>query len=145
MIDNQRQNEMRWYGKRQALKQSQSSRERASAQASEILKGLSNGNSTESVSSTDGVDLEKQLATFDRKIYAAQMQMDAAMTEELKGLGVPFFGTDPSAIVADDDDMPDVTQAAMVSRPKHSPLVTESQLLTLRRRMVEHLEALYRD
>lgn len=141
MMDNQRQNEMRWYSERQALKQSQSSRERASAQAIEILRGISNGDSMES--SATNVDMEKELATFDRKIYAAQAKMDEALTVELKDLGVPFFGTDSSA-VADDDSTQDLEQASR-ARPKHSPVVTEKQLLDLRRRMVEHLEALYRD
>lgn len=143
MIDNQRQNEMRWYAERQALKQSQGSRERASAQALEILKGLSNGGGAETANGGNSVDVDKELATFDRKIYAAQVQMDTAMTAELKGLGVPFFGTDSSFVVGESDgqDSANVTS----NRPKHSPLVTEKQLMDLRRRLVEHLEALYRD
>lgn len=144
MMENQRQNEMRWYAERQALRQSQGSRERATAQVGEILKGLSNGSHDDSPStSTDVGNLGEELAKFDRKIYAAQLSMDATMTSELKGLGVPFFGTVESAVL-DDDGAGDAMQV-LSSRPKHSPLVTEKQLAELRRRMIEHLEALYRD
>lgn len=143
MMENQRRNEMRWYSERQALKRSQNTRERASVQASEILKGLSTGTEVESANSRDAADLEKELAAFDCKIHAAQLQMEVAMTAELKTLGVPFFGTDPRAVAADGSSQ--VLQQASSNRPKHSPLVTEKQLLELRRRMVEHLEALYRD
>lgn len=149
MIDNQRQNEMRWYAERQALKQRHGNRERASAQANEILKGLnSNGPSSgieAPVDATDGIDaLDKDLATYDRKVYAAQVQMEDATSAELKGLGVPFFGTEASAVLDDVESAENVVQAAN-SRPKHSPLVTEKELLLLRRRMMEHLDALYRD
>ena len=145
MMDNQRQNEMRWYAERQALKQSQGSREKASAQASEILKGLSKSNADDEApaNAPKSADLETELAAFDRKIYGAQLQMDAAMTAELKGLGVPFFGTDAGAVVSGGDDQ-DLVQASS-RRPKHSPLVTETQLRELRRKMVGHLEDLYRD
>lgn len=144
-MDNQRQNEMRWYAERQALKQSQGSREKASAQASEILKGLSSNTETNGapVNGPNAADLESELTVFDRKIYAAQQQMDAAMTAELKGLGVPFFGTESGAVVSAGNEQ-DLVQASS-RRPKHSPLVTETQLLELRRKMVGHLEDLYRD
>lgn len=140
MMDTQRQHEMRWYRERQALKQSLGGRERASAQVGEILKDLGGGRET---AAPGRVDVEEQLATFDRKVYAAQVQMETAMTAELKGLGVPFFGTGADAIVGDDEER-DAVQAVS-GRPKHSPLVTERELRELRRRMVEHLEVLYRD
>jgi len=64
------------------------------------------------------------------------------MTAEMKGLGVPFFGTSLDLIVADDQQ---AASAASTSRPKWSPLVAEAELLDLKRKMVGHLEMLYRD
>ena len=89
------------------------------------------------------VDPEAELANYDRKIYAAQLDMEASMTAELKGMGVPFFGTDPSLFV---ENQAESFQREMPSdRPKWSQVVTEAQLLDLRKRMIGHLEDLYRD
>lgn len=142
MIEDQRKHELRWYSERQALKQTQASRSSSAAQANSILQSLQSiGGSV--VDSGDDVDPDVELANLDRKIYAAQQEMDEAMTWELKGLGVPFFGTDRSLIIPEGDGT--VLDDATGLRPKHSPKVTEAQLLELRRRMVMHLEDLYRD
>ena len=86
---------------------------------------------------------EAELAIFDRKVYSAQHSMEEAMTAELKGLGVPFFGTSLDLIVADDQQA--TLAASSASRPKGSPLVTEAELMDLKRKMIGHLEMLYRD
>lgn len=143
MMEDQRKNEMRWYAERQALKQTQANRAKSSAQAQSILQSLNHSGADTSSKNGSVVDIEVELANFDRKIYAAQMDMQVSMTAELKGLGVPFFGTDRSLVVEDQEEklrgqIPD-------DRPKWSPIVTEGQLLELRRRMIEHLEDLYRD
>ena len=65
------------------------------------------------------------------------------MTAELKGLGVPFFGTDLNLVVPDGYDVG--KEQLPESHPRWSALVTDTELLTLRRRMVGHLEDLYRD
>ena len=133
---------MRWYTERQALKRTQASRLDSMAKADSILRSLQ-GVGGGIVDSGKDVDPELELANLDRKIYAAQQEMDVAMTWELKGLGVPFFGTDRSLIEPDGDEP--ALDDGKALRPKHSPRVTESQLLELRRRMVGHLEDLYRD
>ena len=142
MIDDQRKHEMRWYAERQALKHTQANRSSSSAKAQAILQSLNNGTPAE-VSTDAGVDQAEELATFDRKIYAAQGSMEQAMTAELKGLGVPFFGTDLNLVVPDGYDL--AKEQLPDGHPGWSPLVTDAQLLALRRRMVEHLEDLYRD
>jgi len=134
---------MRWYAERQALRQGHAERERASAQAQEILQGLRNGDQAGPIPSSGGRDLDAELAAFDRKVYAAQATMESSMTSELKTLGVPFFGTEQSAVVQDEEARN--VENLSAARPKHSPVVTESQLLELRRRIVGHLEDLYRD
>ena len=145
MMEDQRKHEMRWYAERQALKQTQVDRATSTAKVQSILQSLSSRAGTASTGTEDdaGVDAEAELAAYDRKVYSAQHEMDAAMTVELKGLGVPFFGTDTALVVSEPGDVAP-GQTSSIS-PKWSPKVTEAQLLELRRRMVGHLEDLYRD
>ncbi|TKA75804.1 hypothetical protein B0A55_06396 [Friedmanniomyces simplex] len=139
MIEDQKKHEMRWYADRQALKQSQATRSSASAQAQSILQSL--GSIVGGVPPSEQTQLEKEaeLAEFDRKIYAAQVSMEAAMTGELKGLGVPFFGTRSEKVV------PDGEQDASAVRSNTGSTITETELLALRRKIIGHLEDLYRD
>lgn len=142
MMDDQRKHEMRWYAERQSLKQTQASRSSSSAKAQAILQSLGGGVAVDP-SATAEVDKVEELAKFDRKIYAAQNAMEQAMTAELKGLGVPFFGTDLNLVVPEGYDLS--KEQLPEGHPTWSPLVTDAELLTLRRKMVGHLEDLYRD
>jgi len=45
------------------------------------------------MSNTSPEELQKELETFDMKVYRAQMQMVKEMSTKLRSLGVPFFGT----------------------------------------------------
>ncbi|KXT00192.1 hypothetical protein AC578_7022 [Pseudocercospora eumusae] len=144
MIKDQRANEMRWYSERQNLKQTQANRSSSAARAQSILKSLNTsfyGSPPEVVEPE--VDKERELAEFDQKLYSAQVAMESAMILELKGLGVPFFGTDTSLVVSNDRDPS--KEPNPQNTPKWSPLVTEDQLMALRRKMVQHLEDLYKD
>lgn len=143
MIEDQRKHELRWYSERQALQHTQAKRTSSAAQAQSILQSLSATPSTADRDSEAGVDNEAELAVFDRRIYDAQQKMEVAVIAELKGLGVPFFGTDRSLVVA--DALENTSDQALGNRPKWSPTISETQLLELRRRMVQHLEDLYKD
>lgn len=140
----QRKHELRWYSERQTLKAKQASRSTSAAQASSILQSLSGVMYSPAASTAENeTSNDAELATLDRRIYAAQADMDTAMTAELKGLGVPFFGTERSLILSEDEDV--MSKLPSESQPKWSPMITEAQLLVLRRRMVGHLEDLYRE
>lgn len=135
---------MRWYSERQALKQKQASRSSSAAQAHSILQSLSGVSQSSHASGADsGAGNEAELVAFDLRIYAAQVEMDTDMTAELKGLGVPFFGTDRSLVMFEEDGQ--TLKSSSESQPKWSPMVTEEQLMELRTRMVGHLEDLYRE
>lgn len=143
-MKDQTANEMRWYTERQNLKHTQANRSISAAKAQSILKSLNTsfyGNS--SPANEPEVDQEVELAEFDDKIYSAQMAMETAMTAELKTLGVPFFGTDRNLVLAGE------TMESKVSlvdtQPKWSQPVSEEQLMEMRRKMIAHLEDLYRD
>lgn len=143
MMADQRKHELRWYTERQGLKTAQSNRGASSAQAHSILQSLGGSTGPQSSDVATPANHAAELTKLDRKIFLAQQEMEAAMTAELKGLGVPFFGTEPGYIVHDNDDGLARQQAG--SRAEWSPYVTQAQLTELRRRMVAHLEDLYRD
>lgn len=142
-MEEQRKSEMRWYAERQALKKMQASRSQSSAQAQSILRSLGNAMNTDAqLTVGDATHAEAELAAFDRRLYEQQTDLEHSMSAELKALGVPFFGTDPALVKQSSDAS---TGQEPVDRPKWSPLVTEIQLLELRKRMIGHLEDLYRD
>jgi len=144
MMDDQQKHEMRWYSERQNLKQMQVNRKASSAKAASILQSLGNGTSSNtSADASSELNDQAELAEYDRKLYSAQASMEEAMTAELKGLGVPFFGTDSNLVVPDGYDVG--KEQLPESHPRWSTLVTESELLALRRRIVGHLEDLYKD
>jgi hypothetical protein len=145
MMQDQKTHEMRWYTERQNLKQIQSNRSTSAANAQKILSSLPTfcaGNASNGEARPE-IDKAAELADFDRKVYAAQQAMEAGMTTEMKRLGVPFFGTDSSLIVEDGRDLSQ--EPLPDGRPRFSAPVTETQLLQMRRKMVAHLEDLYRD
>jgi len=134
---------MRWYTERQTLKQTQISRSSSAAKAMSILQSLNPGAAGPAIESQSDEAKEAELAVFDRKVYTAQHSMEEAMTAGLKGLGVPFFGTSLDLVVTDDQQAASAVSSA--ARPKWSPLVTETELLDMKRKMISHLEMLYRD
>jgi len=85
-----------------------------------------------------------ELSAFDQKIYLAQVRMNQAMDAELKGLGVPFFGT-PSDCVRYGQSDCKTNNDTLEVRPKWSPRVTPEELQDLQRRMIKYLEDMYKD
>lgn len=143
MMQDQRSHEMRWYAERQALKQAQVNRSSSAAKVMSILQSLNQGTTAPPAQQQSDEAKEAELATFDCKVYAAQQSMESAMTAELKSLGVPFFGTSVDLIVAEGQETSGAASSA--SHQKWSAPITEAELLDLKRKMVAHLEMLYRD
>lgn len=130
---------MQWYKERQSLKQIQATRHLEVAKATAIMKVL-NGDSYQPPVETETPEerKEKELREYDGKIWRAQVNMDEAMAMELKGLGVPFFGTDQRLIVKYEAEISEKPVANL----KWSPLITEAQLWLLQKKMVQYLEDL---
>ncbi|POS88090.1 hypothetical protein EPUL_000334 [Erysiphe pulchra] len=76
---------------------------------------------------------ERELQTFDLKVYKAQMQMVREMNAKLRSLGVPFFGTRSDLV------RPAAKKAEKVKGVKE---IDEVDLVKLQRRMLEFLEDL---
>lgn len=78
--------------------------------------------------------MERELQTFDLKVYKAQMQMVREMNAKLRSLGVPFFGT-RSDLVRPASKKLDLTKDG-------DEMIDEADLVKLQRRMLEMLEDL---
>jgi hypothetical protein len=94
-----------------------------------------------------------ELHAYDQKLYKAQCAMNESMSQVLKHLGVPFFGTHAALILPDSvgntemvgkDDKGNKVIDTQGDRPKWSPRITAKELMELKRRMVEHLEDMYK-
>jgi hypothetical protein len=102
-----------------------------------------------------------ELHAYDQKLYKAQCAMNESMSQVLKHLGVPFFGTHAALILPESDGDGDVVgkdgkgvqgkdgggekvMDTQGERPKWSPRVTGRELLELKRRMVAYLEDMYK-
>jgi hypothetical protein len=75
--------------------------------------------------------------------------MNESMSQVLKHLGVPFFGTHAALIlpgkgVQGKDGGGEKVMDTQGERPKWSPRVTGRELLELKRRMVAYLEDMYK-
>ncbi|GAB7339441.1 hypothetical protein MBLNU457_6071t1 [Dothideomycetes sp. NU457] len=140
MIKQQRKHEMQWYSSRQKLKQDQATRGTGAGELNTILKSIGGSVTDNGHNPQTQEEKDTELLEFDTKVYRAQVQMNDAMTAELKSLGVPFFGTLPECIrtTTSNDQMTD-------ARPKWSPLISREAHRELQRRMITHLEDMYKD
>lgn len=100
------------------------------------VAGSDNGDAT-----TD--DKAAELREFDVKVHRAQSQMHAAMSTSLHRLGVPFFDINPS--VLDDSQWHNARAAAPGEAEVHTKKLSIDELQELQRRMIGHLEDLYKD
>lgn len=130
---------MRWYAERQELRRVQAARTQSSAQALEILDALNPDRSNKENGLSTQKSAAEELSNLDKRIYQAQLDFHANTSSRLKTLGVPFFGM-PASLVREEQSV-----ATQEEYPKYGQPITQSQLNSLRKRMVAHLEDLYRD
>lgn len=93
-------------------------------------------------SNTSAEELARELETFDMKVYKAQMQMNREMSNKLRSLGVPFFGTRSDLVRPAGKEVPeprtDGTKDGKV-------MIDEAELVKLQRKMLAMLEELCND
>ncbi|QIW95761.1 hypothetical protein AMS68_001279 [Peltaster fructicola] len=140
LMDEERRRDMVMMMERRRLKQTQANRSQTTAQAMFILQSLRS--STESSTGSD-TTADAELAAYDLKAHRQRQAWDVEATRELKALGVPFFGTQASLIC--EDDRGDEAASPAPGQPRYSRPITRSELRQLQRRMIHHLEDLYRD
>lgn len=94
----------------------------------------------------------QELQLYDRKVHRAAVQMSKAMTTDLETLGVPFFGIEPGLVIEDDageDGSGGISWKRMqkedAAKPDRKGKIAKSELRALQRRMISHLEDMYKD
>ncbi|KAF2016120.1 hypothetical protein BU24DRAFT_422458 [Aaosphaeria arxii CBS 175.79] len=85
---------------------------------------------------------KEELDQFYNKVYRACKQMTDAQSEELGRLGVPFFGMRPDLVIPDEDGP---AEGGTLASDGASEKITRTQLLALKRKMLNHLIELYGD
>ena len=81
-------------------------------------------------------DEAKELVQYDKKVHRACSEMHKATIEELKGLGIPFFGTSKSCLMGSG------ALVKVVEAEKVDKKLDEKELRELQKRMLVLLEEL---
>lgn len=90
LIKNQHDNERQWWAGREALVEQQGARAGGKQELDDVL--LSIGVETSKDHGT--YDHDAEIKRYDVKVHKAQTKMIQVITAELKGLGLPFLGSD---------------------------------------------------
>lgn len=93
-------------------------------------------------SNTSTEELARELETFDMKVYKAQMQMTREMSNKLRSLGVPFFGTRSDLVRSAGKKGPELHTE---STKDGKVMIDEAELVKLQRKMLTMLEELCND
>jgi hypothetical protein len=88
---------------------------------------------------------QEEMSGYDQKVYRASKAMVESQSSSLKVLGVPFFGTRPYLILHDEEQKSASEMADSMTVDQHDGKITETQLLNLQRKMLNHLMELYGD
>lgn len=100
------------------------------------------GTVTVGVSNTSTEELARELETFDMKVYRAQMQMTREISNKLRSLGVPFFGTRSDLVRPAGKEE---SELHTESNRDGKVMVDEAELVKLQRKMLTMLEELCND
>ncbi len=85
-------------------------------------------------------ELAEELKTFDIKVYKAQLQMVREMTQRLRTLGIPFFGTKAELIRPAGKE-----ETGMGNGEGPKGVIDELELVKLQRKMLALLEEMCND
>jgi len=155
LIANQHENERQWHGSRLALLEKQKARVAGKRELENVLRSVGAvarvAGTGGGMAGDDKTDIQ-ELQLYDRKVHRAAVQMSKAMTADLETLGVPFFGIEPGLIFDDDageDGCVGISwkgiQKEDAAKPNRRGEIGKNELRTLQRRMISHLEDMYKD
>jgi len=158
LIANQHENEQQWHASRVALLEKQKARVMGKRELDDVLRSVGalarvsrSGDSGNGVIAGEDKANVQELQLYDRKVHRAAVQMNKAMTADLETLGVPFFGTEPGLVFDDDceDDPTGTSWKRMrkddVVEPDRKGKIGKGELKVLQRKMISHLEDMYKD
>ena len=130
MITNQRTNELAWASSRRAIVTKQAARVNGKRELDDVLRSVGALQAVSANGQAAGPEMgmtdEQELAVFDRKVHRAAVQMEREMVGELAALGVPFFGGE-------------------ADKEGQKGRLGKEELRVLQKRMIQHLEDLYKD
>ncbi|KAI6250057.1 hypothetical protein HI914_02087 [Erysiphe necator] len=136
LIKNQHEHEEQWWNGRNTLIDKLKAREEGQKKLDEVLRAV--GGVVSMLQPDNNIkSMERELQTFDLKVYKAQIQMVREMNAKLRSLGVPFFGTRSELV------RPAIKKTEIVK--DEAGLIDEADLVKLQRRMLEMLEDLCND
>ncbi|KAE9377118.1 hypothetical protein N431DRAFT_436368 [Stipitochalara longipes BDJ] len=141
MIKVQHEHEEQWWEGRKALIEKQKARKDGQKKLEDVLRAVG-GNTGAGMSSTSPEELEKELETFDMKVYRAQMQMVKEMSTKLRSLGVPFFGTRVDLVRPAGKE---ISRTDGSVGPEEKGMIDEVDLVKLQKKMLAILEDLCND
>jgi hypothetical protein len=158
MIKVQHEHEEQWWEGRKALIERQKARKEGQKKLDDVLyvhflslsiddsltacRKAVGGSTAAGTSNTSPEELEKELETFDMKVYKAQMQMVKEMSTKLRSLGVPFFGIKVD-LVRPAGKESSGTEGRVA--PEEKGMIDEVELVRLQRKMLAILEDLCND
>lgn len=155
LIANQHDNERQWHTSRLALLEKQKARVAGKRELDDVLRSVGAfARVSESPGKQSEVTDAQELEMYDRKVHRAAVQMSKAMTADLEALGVPFFRIEPGLVVEDDEQGNESSalksngkrlQKDDVETPDRKGKIARSELRVLQRRMIKHLEDMYKD
>jgi hypothetical protein len=158
MIKVHHEHEEQWWEGRKALIERQKARKEGQKKLDDVLyvhflslsiddsltacRKAVGGSTAAGTSNTSPEELEKELETFDMKVYKAQMQMVKEMSTKLRSLGVPFFGIKVD-LVRPAGKESSRTEGSVA--PEEKGMIDEVELVRLQRKMLAILEDLCND
>jgi hypothetical protein len=158
MIKVQHEHEEQWWEGRKALIERQKARKEGQKKLDDVLyvhflslsiddsltayRKAVGGSTAAGTSNTSPEELEKELETFDMKVYKAQTQMVKEMSTKLRSLGVPFFGTRVDLVRPAGKGSSGTEESV---GPEEKGMIDEVELVRLQRKMLAILEDLCND
>ncbi|CZT48262.1 uncharacterized protein RSE6_08935 [Rhynchosporium secalis] len=141
MMKVQREHEEQWWNGRKMLIEKQKARKEGQKKLDDVLKAV--GGAVTGFASNHSDDHDKELQTFDMKVYKAQLMMVKEMTAKLRSLGVPFFGTRSELVrlAGKEENASNGTPEQKIG----NGMIDEVELIDLQRRMLVILEDLCSD
>ncbi|CAL5868512.1 uncharacterized protein PFLUO_LOCUS2738 [Penicillium psychrofluorescens] len=126
LIRSQHTHERQWWKGREALLAKQAARGDKKKELDAVLRSIGAPVDPKEISTV--AEDRAELTNYDEKVYKASAQMAEAMAAELRGMGIPFFGTVRNEAVNDDEAK-----------------LTASELHHLQSRMLELLQDLCKE
>ncbi len=91
-------------------------------------------------------DDAEELRQYDLKVHRAATKMEEAVAADLAILGIPFFGIKPELLSTIDNVPKSSTATSTADEVQQQPKqLSKSELVALKRKIIQHLEDMYKE